>query len=121
MNIGDKIKRIRTLKELSQKEVYTIANLDAAQYSRIESSKTDPTLNTLERISKALGVTLADLFASEEQIKDVPALDKTIMEKVQLMDALTKDEKQTIYTILDAFVSKRKLKEALKNVLTEAK
>ncbi len=43
------------------------------------------------------------------------------MEKVSLIDSLPKDEKQTIYTMLDAFVSKRKLKDALKNVLHDVK
>jgi len=43
------------------------------------------------------------------------------MEKVSLMESLTKDEKHTIYTMLDAFIGKRKLKDALSNVLQEVK
>ena len=121
MNVGDNIKRIRIAKELSQKEVLTLANLDPAQYSRIENGKTDPSINTLERISKALGVTLSELFNTTDNLKDVASLDKSIMEKVNLIDSLTKEEKQTIYTMLDAFVSKRKLKDALKNVLHDVK
>mgnify|MGYP000361129793 CR=1 FL=1 len=121
MNIGDNIKRIRTAKSLSQKEVITVANLDAAQYSRIENGKTDPSVATLERISKALGVSLADLFASTEELKEINSYDKSIMEKVTLMETLTKEEKHTIYTMLDAFVGKKKLKDALKNVLHDVK
>jgi transcriptional regulator with XRE-family HTH domain len=121
MSIGDNIKRIRTAKSLSQKEVLTVANLDAAQYSRIENGKTDPTVSTLEKIAKALGVSLAELFTTEKDLKDVATADKSVMEKVGLMEALPKEEKQTIYTMLDAFVSKRKLKDALKSVLHEAK
>lgn len=121
MNVGENIKRIRTAKNLSQKEVLTAANLDAAQYSRIENGKTDPSVTTLERISTALGVSLADLFATARDLKDITSVDKSVMEKVSLIDSLPKEEKQTIYTILDAFVSKRKLKDALKSVLHEAK
>jgi hypothetical protein len=43
------------------------------------------------------------------------------MEKVALMESLSDEEKQTIYTMLDAFVGKRKLKDALSNVLIEVK
>lgn len=43
------------------------------------------------------------------------------MEKVGLMESLSPEEKQTIYTMLDAFIGKRKLKDALSNVLTEVK
>jgi len=46
MKIGENIKRIRTAKKLSQKEVISVAHLDSAQYSRIENSKTDPTVTT---------------------------------------------------------------------------
>lgn len=121
MNTGDNIKRIRTAKNLSQKEVLTLANLDPAQYSRIENGKTDPSINTLERISTALGVSLSELFTSTKDLKDVASIDKSIMEKVNLIESLHKDEKNTIYTMLDAFISKRKLKDALKNVLQDVK
>ena len=121
MNIGDNIKRIRVARNLSQKEVITIAKLDAAQYSRIENGKTDPSVTTLEKIAKALGVSLAELFAATDELKEINSYDKTIMEKVSLMESLTKDEKHTIYTMLDAFIGKRKLKDALSNVLQEVK
>lgn len=121
MNIGENIKRIRIAKNLSQKEVTMSAGLDTAQYSRIENGKTDPSVNTLERIAKALGVSLAELFASTEELQEINSLDKSLMEKVSLMESLSDDEKQTIYTMLDAFIGKRKLKDALSNVLTEVK
>jgi hypothetical protein len=43
------------------------------------------------------------------------------MEKVALMESLSDEEKQTIYTMLDAFIGKRKLKDALSNVLQDIK
>lgn len=49
------------------------------------------------------------------------SFDKSLMEKVGLMESLSPEEKQTIYTMLDAFIGKRKLKDALSNVLTEVK
>jgi transcriptional regulator with XRE-family HTH domain len=117
MNIGDNIKKIRVAKNLSQKEVTVSANLDTAQYSRIENGKTDPSVNTLEKIANALGVSLADLFSATEELKEINSYDKSIMEKVTLMETLNKLEKQTIYTMLDAFVGKKKLKDALNNAI----
>jgi hypothetical protein len=43
------------------------------------------------------------------------------MKKVALMQALSDNEKQTIYTILDAFIGKQKLKDALSGVLNDVK
>ena len=39
------------------------------------------------------------------------------MEKVKLMESLEEEEKQTLFTMLDAFVSKKRLRDALSNAL----
>ncbi|WP_333596448.1 helix-turn-helix transcriptional regulator [Schleiferia thermophila] len=121
MKIGENIKRIRIAKKLSQKEVISVANLDSAQYSCIENGKTDPTVTTLEKIAKSLGVSLSDLFASTDELKEINSYDKSIMEKVALLEALSDNEKQTIYTMLDTFIGKQKLKDALSGVLNDVK
>jgi len=70
--------------------------MGAAQYSRIENGKTDPSVSTLERIAKAMGVTLADLFTDVDDIKDVSSYDKTVMEKVSLIEGLSEEEQKTV-------------------------
>ena len=119
MNISDNIKHIREAKNLSQKEVITAIGMGAAQYSRIENGKTDPSVGTLEKIAKALGVSLAELFTINGDVQEVNSQDKTLMEKVRLMESLSKEENLTIYTILDAFVGKKKLRDTLSNVLSD--
>lgn len=66
-------------------------------------------------------VSLADLFAATDELKEINSYDKSIMGKVALMEALNNEEKHTIYTMLDAFIGKRKLKDALSNVLQDVK
>ncbi|MDD2196894.1 MAG: helix-turn-helix domain-containing protein [Bacteroidales bacterium] len=117
MNIGDNIKRVREAKNLTQKEVIMAIDMGAAMYSRIESGKTEPSLTTLEKIAKALGVSLVELIQSDESMSDVNSVDKSLMEKLRLMEALNDEERKTIYTMLDAFIGKKKLKDALSNVL----
>ncbi len=117
MNIGKSIKTIRENRGMSQKEVISIINMEAAQYSRIENGKTEPSISTLERITKALGVSVIDLLSFEKKTEDIKSYDQTVMEKVQLIEGLTQEEKKTIYIMLDAFIKKRKLKSTLKDVL----
>jgi transcriptional regulator with XRE-family HTH domain len=57
MHIGDKIKKVREAKGLSQKQVALSLSMDQAQYSRIENNKTDPLFSNVVKIanSNALG------------------------------------------------------------------
>jgi hypothetical protein len=38
-----------------------------------------------------------------------------------MIEALSEEEKKTVFSIVDAFTGKKKLKDALANVLTDAK
>jgi len=89
--------------------------------SRIETGKTEPSLSTLEKIAKALGIKLSEFFEVDDNLKDVNSYDASMMEKIRLIEALSEEEKKTIFNILDAFVGKKKLKDALSNVLNDVK
>jgi transcriptional regulator with XRE-family HTH domain len=117
MQLGALIKKAREAKGLAQKEVALACKMDQAQYSRIENGKTDPSFSAVVRIAKAIGMELPDLLRADEVFKEVTSVDKTLMEKVSLIDALDKKEKQAFYAILDALLTKKKLKDNLSNVL----
>lgn len=117
MQLGSLIKKTREAKGLSQKEVALACKMDQAQYSRIENGKTDPSFSAVLRIAKSIGVELADLFRADEVFKDVNTLDKSAMEKVALIDTLDKKEKIAFYAILDALLTKKKLKDNLTSAL----
>lgn len=119
MDISKNIKRVREAKGLSQKEVISAIGMGAAQYSRIENGKTDPSVSTLIKIAKALGVSMAELFIEKDALQDFSSVDTTLMERVSLIDSLTKEEQRTLFTVLDAFVAKRKFKSTLKTVLQD--
>lgn len=121
MDIGKNIKKIREAKGLTAKEVISAIDMGAPMYSRIETGKTEPSLSTLEKIAKALGVKLSDLFDTDDKLEDVNSYDASMMEKIKLIEALSEEEKKTIFNILDAFVGKKKLKDALSDVLKDVK
>ncbi len=118
MDIAKKIKRIREAKGLTAKEVISAVGMGAAMYSRIETGKTEPSITTLEKIAKALGVGLSDFFAPDATT-EINSFDGSLMEKVKAIETLSEDEKKTVFSIVDAFVGKKKLKDALSGVLTE--
>jgi transcriptional regulator with XRE-family HTH domain len=115
MNIGDKIKKIRSAKNLSQKEVAVSLNMDPAQYSRIENGKSDPYFSTIEKIAKALGVEVADLVTGEDL--EVNTADKSLMEKLRYIELLEEKEQSAFFALLDSLIAKKKLKDNLSNLV----
>jgi len=69
------------------------------------------------KIAKALGVELHELFNEGSVYRDISTYDKTLIEKLTLIDQLDKKEKQAFFVMLDALVNKKRLKEALNNVI----
>jgi hypothetical protein len=45
----------------------------------------------------------------------------SLMEKVKAIEALSDEEKKTVFSIVDAFAGKKKLKDALSGVLSDVK
>jgi transcriptional regulator with XRE-family HTH domain len=118
MNLGDTLRKVREAKGLSQKELAGLLDMPQPQYSRIESSKTDPSFTTLERIAKALAISLSELFNAEEIFKDVNTYDKTLMEKLKLIDDLDNTEKKSLYHIIDSLIAKKRLKDSLQSLIS---
>ena len=120
MKIGVRIKQVRTAKGLSQKQVALALQMDQAQFSRIESGRTDPAFSVIEKIAQALGVALEQLIQAEGNLRPVDAYEQSLVEKLQLLETLPEEERKTVFAIVDAFVGKRKLKAALESVLQQA-
>lgn len=65
-NLGERLKYIRVDRGLSQKELAEISKVSQSTIAQIESSKKDPSINTLESIANALELEVAIFFASDE-------------------------------------------------------
>lgn len=60
--IGDKIRAIRLSKNLKQGELAKRLGMTSAQLCRIESAKHAPSVKTLARVAKALGIPVSELM-----------------------------------------------------------
>ncbi len=61
--IGQRIREIRIKKNISQQDMAAFCNFEKANYCRIESGRTNPTLYTLYVIAKNLQIPLCELVA----------------------------------------------------------
>ena len=62
INLGLKIKKFRTDQKLSLKELAEMINSTSALLSQIEKGVTNPSINTLKGLSKALNIPLYKFF-----------------------------------------------------------
>ena len=60
--LGKNLKRIRTAKDISQGEISRRLNTDKSFISNIEAGKTNPTLATIVKIAKAIGISVGELM-----------------------------------------------------------
>lgn len=115
--ISSNIKRIRKVKNLSQKEVAMSIDIAQAQYSVIESGKTVPTLTTLEKIANVFEIDLSQLL-KKSNVADED-INLSILEKVKLIDTLDNDEKACLLKMIDITIAKKKMKDNLTSMMAE--
>lgn len=69
MEIGQKIRNLRHLKNLTQEELGERTDLSKGYISQIESNKTSPSMETFLNILEVLGTTPRDFFEQQEVTK----------------------------------------------------
>ena len=60
--LGQNLKKIRTQKKMSQGDIARNLGVDRGYISSIENGKKNPTLATVDKLSKALGVSADELL-----------------------------------------------------------
>lgn len=60
--IGKRIRDARIDHNLTQEAVFLAVPMNRAYYQEVEAGQANPSLNTLLRISRVVGVTIADLL-----------------------------------------------------------
>ena len=78
--LGKRLYKIRTEQKLSMRSVASMAGVSVAYLSKIEHDEANPTLDILEKLAKALAVSLNDLTNSIELLLDMPESLKQFIE-----------------------------------------
>lgn len=60
--LGDRIRKAREKLGITQEEAAYRAGLDYSYYNQIEMGRKNPSVKALSRISKAIGISLKELF-----------------------------------------------------------
>lgn len=115
IDIGNRIKQLRAIKKLSQKQVAAEIGVDQGQYSRLESGKVEPTLSSLQKIADVFEISLSELLKDNADLSENVNL--PLLEKVKMIDELEPKERESLMHIIDMAISKKKLKDNLSNLI----
>lgn len=107
-----KIKQVRKEKGLQQKAVALEIDLDQSNYNKIENGRREPSVEVLQKLSVIFGVTVDDLLNPDNnQPSPVTVEDKTVTEKIRLIEQLEEEDKNVIYKMLDTILTKKKFQD----------
>jgi transcriptional regulator with XRE-family HTH domain len=65
--LAAKLRELRLEREITQERLAFLAGLHPTYISMLENGRKSPTVDALERIARALGVTVSSIFASAER------------------------------------------------------
>lgn len=64
---GQQVKQLRSACGISQEELSFLANLSTSHVSRLERGVKSPTLGVVQKVAKALGVSVSELMRLVEE------------------------------------------------------
>jgi transcriptional regulator with XRE-family HTH domain len=114
--IAKNIKRLRELKNFSQKEVCANSTIPQGQYSRIENGKVEPSISTLEKLATVFEVDIAEFFKSDDLEQEV---NLPLMQKIKMIDTLAKDEQTALFKMIDMALSNKRMKDNLQTLIAQ--
>ncbi len=107
---GDRLKALRAEAGWSQAELAAKIDSDARQVSRYENSKVAPGLEAVIRMAQVFNVTVDYLLIEGAERRPLNAPSNHVDARLADLDQLTDDERNTITNVIDALVTKAKLR-----------
>ncbi len=76
MIVGDRLRELREAKKLSQEDIEKRTGLLRCYISRVENGHTVPTIETLEKLTRAMKIPLYQIFYDDEEPPKLSSLPK---------------------------------------------
>ncbi|MBK8152557.1 MAG: helix-turn-helix transcriptional regulator [Saprospiraceae bacterium] len=104
---GKRLSEVRKTKKLSQDELAKMLDVHGAVIGRYERDEVKPSIEVAASIADALEVSLDYLVGNTDLL-----LEKNILKRITDIQRLTKDDRNTVFALLDAFLRDTKAKQA---------
>lgn len=110
MNIGERIKELRSKKKLTQSELAEQVGLSYIQIGRYEKHKSRPSSDVLQKLADTLDTTTDYLMnGNSEEIASGKITDRDLIDLFKAVEELDSSDQELVKTFLDALITKRKV------------
>ena len=122
MHLGDKLKALRKAAGATQKEVAALLSIHASNYSKVESGAREPSVRMLSVLADHFGVTIDEIISgTHAPTRPLPpeprTADAATVERARLIESLPEDDQAAIFRMVDALVSRHKLRSYLEDAV----
>lgn len=112
MDLAQNIRALREQKGLLQKEVANAVGVHPSNYSKMEKGERDVSIEVADRLAKFYAISIDELVHMEGQMPgEVTIEDKSTIERIKLIQQLEEKDKNTIFSIIDTMLTKKKFKD----------
>jgi transcriptional regulator with XRE-family HTH domain len=115
-SFASRLRVIRERRKLTQKELAQLLPAETALISRYERGLNVPSASTIVELARILQVTTDELLTGTAEPPETPAIQNaTLFERFRQLDAEIEDrrELETIVSLLDAFLAKKRMQKVL--------
>ena len=110
MGLADNLKRLRKKQGWSQTQLAKKIGSHLSHVNRIETGKYNPSLEVVQKLPSVFDVSIDYLISdTEEDFKEVRIEDKSLLERVKLIDSLDKEDKTALIRVIDSMLTKKKI------------
>ncbi len=108
MTFGDRLVYVRMSKKLSQSNIGKMIGVNGDTYGRYECDKAIPSVEIARNIADILDVSL-DYLTGKTDVE----MDKDIKKRILEVSKFDDEDRESLYSVIDAFIAKRKIQSIL--------
>jgi len=121
MAIGENIRLLREERGIKQQEIADLIGMHRSNYSKIESGQREISVQALDKVAHFFETTIDALVHPTQQIPtEVKVEDKTLLEKLKLIDELEEEDRSMVFKMIDTCLTKKKFKDFFEEQLATA-
>ena len=110
MGLADNLKRLRKKQGWSQTQLAKQIGSHLSHVNRIETGKYNPSLDVVQQLASVFDVSIDYLVSdTQEDFKEVRIEDKSLLQKIKLIDSLDKEDKTALIRVIDSMLTKKKI------------